>query len=315
MLYKDEKVFRYRYDFDTKLLQDFIKERYFNNESAEELEGILSSRVSLNGEAVNNKTVVQKGDWIEYLHLRSDEDSLNFTPETLYEDDWMIAISKPDFLPVIPNTSFYFNSLAILIKETFGREEISPVHRLDIETSGVLLFGKNRKACSEIQRLFRMRAVEKRYQAITFEKPVVNEVIGNLVPARNSQIYTKLELDLAEKGSTTLIEKCEPWGLYYRLWLKPLTGKTNQIRAHLAAINCPIVGDKKYYPDESVFLDWFAHRNIERVIDRLKLTRQALHSESLSFIHPFTQKTLDIQDKTQTWMDKIRTLIPVTINN
>jgi RluA family pseudouridine synthase len=315
VLYKDEKVFRYRYDFDTKLLQDFIRERYFKNESTEELEGILSSRVSLNGEAVNDKTVIQKGDWIEYLHLRSDEDSLNFTPETLYEDDWMIAISKPDFLPVIPNTSFYFNSLAILLKETFGRVEISPVHRLDIETSGVLLFGKNRKACSEIQGLFRKQAMEKHYQAITFEKPTVSEVIGNLVPARNSQIYTKLELDPAEKGSTTLIEKCEAWGPYYRLWLKPLTGKTNQIRAHLAAIKCPIVGDKKYYPDESVFLDWFEHRNIERLIDRLKLSRQALHSESLSFIHPFTQKTIDIQDKTHTWMDKIRTLNPVTINN
>ncbi len=315
MLYRNEKVFRYRYDFDTKLLQDFIKERYFNNESSEELKGILSTRVSLNGEAVNEQTVVQKGDWIEYIHLRSDEDELNFVPETLYEDEWMIAISKPDFLPVIPNTSFYFNSLAILIKEKFGKEEISPVHRLDIETSGVLLFGKNRKACSEIQRLFRMQAMEKRYQAITFEKPAVNKVTGNLVPARDSQIYTKLELDPAEKGSTTLIETCEPWGPYYRLWLKPVTGKTNQIRAHLAAIKCPIVGDKKYYPDEAVFLDWFAHRNIERLIDRLKLSRQALHSESLSFIHPFTKKALDIQDKTKTWMDKIRTLIPEPLNN
>ena len=315
MLYRNKKVFRYRYDFDTKLLRNFIRERYFNNQSCEELKEILSTRVSLNGKPVNDQSVVQKGDWIEYIHLRSDEDSLNFVPETLYEDEWMIAISKPDFLPVIPNTSFYFNSLAILIKEKFGKEEISPVHRLDIETSGVLLFGKNRKACSEIQRLFRMQAVEKHYQAITFEKPVVNEVTGILIPARNSKIFTKLELVPAENGSTTLIEKCEAWGPYYRLWLKPVTGKTNQIRAHLAAIKCPIVGDKKYYPDESVFLDWFAHRNIERLIDRLKLTRQALHSESLSFVHPFTQKKIDIQDKTIAWIDKIRTLIPEPLNN
>ena len=315
MLYRKQKVFRYRYDFDPKLLEEFIRERYFNNESAGKLEEILSTRVSLNGEAVDDKTVVQKGDWIEYIHLRSDEDSLNFEPEILYEDDWLIAISKPDFLPVIPNTSFYFNSLAILVKEKLGREEINPVHRLDIETSGVLLFGKNRNACSEIQRLFRIREVEKRYQAITFEKPTVNSVTGNLVPALDSKIYTKLELESSDKGSRTVIEKCESWGSYYRLWIKPVTGKTNQIRAHLAAINCPIVGDKKYYPDESVFLDWFAHRDIERVIDRLKLARQALHSESLSFIHPFTQKTLYIQDETHTWMNKIQTLIPDSLNN
>lgn len=313
MLYRNEKVFRYRYDFATKLLGEFIRERYFNNENSERLEEILLTRVSLNGEAVNKNTVLQKGDWIEYIHLRSDEDQPGFEPDILYEDDSLLAISKPDYLPVIPNTSYYFNSLAILLKERFDNEEISPVHRLDIETSGVLLFGKSRSACSEIQRLFRLREVEKHYQAITFERPVVNTMSGSLVPARNSKIYTKLELDeTQEGGSRTDIEKCEPWGSYFRLWLKPITGKTNQIRAHLAAIGCPIVGDKKYYPDETVFLDWFVHRKIERIIDRLKLTRQALHSESLSFINPFSKKRVHIQDTTHTWMEKIRTLIQTT---
>ncbi len=309
MLYQNEKIFRYRYDFDNKLLKDFIRERYFKNKDSGQLQEILSTRVHLNGDAVDMNTVVQQGDWIEYLHLRTDEEQLTIELPIIFEDDWLVAISKPDYLPVIPNTSFYFNSLAIMVKEKFNTEEISPVHRLDIETSGVLLFGKNKKACSEIQRLFRERKVEKHYQAVTFGKPTVTSITGNLIPDHDSRIYTKLVLDrTVPDGSKTVIETCSPWGSYYHLGIRPLSGKTNQIRAHLAAIGCPIVGDKKYYPDESVFLDWFEHRNIERIIDRLKLHRQALHCESLSFSHPFTEKTVHIEDETPGWQEKIGVL-------
>ena len=309
MLYQNEKVFRYRYDFDNKLLQDFIRERYFKNKDSGQLEEILLNRVQLNGDVVDSQTVVKKGDWIEYQHLRSDEELLTIDLPIIFEDDWLLAISKPDYLPVIPNTSFYFNSLAILVKERFRNEAISPVHRLDIETSGVLLFGKNREACSQIQRLFRERHVEKHYQAVTFGSPAVQSITGNLVPDQNSKIYTKLVLDTNNSSdSETIIENSEAWGPYFRLWIQPLSGKTNQIRAHLAAIDCPIVGDKKYYPDESVFLDWFLYRDINRIIDRLKLSRQALHCESLSFKHPFTEKEIHIEDQTKGWADKIAPL-------
>lgn len=314
MLYQNEKVFKYRYDFAEKPLQDFIRERYFKNKNSGQIEEILSTRVQLNGQPVEMDTMLQSGDWIEYCHLRSDEEELNLELSILYEDDWLLAISKPDFLPVVPNTSFYFNSLAILVKEKYDMEEISPVHRLDIETGGVLLFGKNKRACSEIQRLFRERKVEKHYQAITFGKPSVDSITGNLVPDLDSRIYTKLALDPTDpNGSKTLIEDCRPWGSYFRLWLKPLSGKTNQIRAHLAAIGCPIVGDKKYYPDESVFLDWFNHRSIDRIIDRLKLSRQALHCESLGFVNPFTEQAIHIEDSTLGWLDKIEGLNQVPV--
>lgn len=309
MLYQNEKIFRYRYDFQERLLKDFIHERYLRNRQVGELEEIILTRVQLNGASVGMQSVVRKGDWIEYRHFRKDEEELAMELPVIYEDDWLVAISKPDFLPVIPNTSFYFNSLAILVKERYNNPEISPVHRLDIETSGTLLFGKTRDACSKIQGLFRERQVEKQYQAVTFSKPTVNSITGNLVPDTNSQIYTKLMLDpTSENGSRTLIKTCRPWGPYFLLEIKPLSGKTNQIRAHLAAVGCPIVGDKKYYPDETVFLDWFQYRDIRRIIGRLKLSRQALHCQSLSFINPFTDQPVDIEDTTPTWDKKIAEL-------
>lgn len=310
MLFKESKIFRYRYDYAPKLLVDFIRERYFLNSKQLELEDILSNRIWLNEKNVDTSTIIKSGDWLEYLHLREDESGLKIDLNVLYEDEQILAISKPDFVPVIPITGYYFNSLAIFIKEKYNTEDISPVHRLDIETSGVLVFGKNKKIRGEIQKLFREKKIVKIYQAITFNSPNEKSISGDLIHAENSKIYTKLKLVPSEKpNSVTHILKSEPWGDYFRLWMSPITGKTNQIRAHLAAIDCPIVGDKKYYPDEDIFLDWFNFRDINRIIQKLKLPRHALHCESLEFEYPGTKKVLTITDHTPAWEEKIGTLL------
>ncbi len=306
----NSKLFRYRYDFQPKPLLDFIRERYFQDRDEDELSSIIDSRVRLNGVKADGHAMIQTGDWLEYKHLRSDEEAVELNIEVLYEDDRMLAVSKPDFLPVTPSSKYYFNSLAILIKEKFGNQELSPVHRLDIETSGVLIFGKDRQARRLLQMMFQDHTVKKTYQAITFGRIEVNEISGDLVPDTNSSIYTKLSLDQSEiANSLTIIERQAPWGNYNRIWLRPVTGKTNQIRAHLAAMGCPIVGDKKYHPDESVFLDWHHYRDIERILPKVKLERQALHCESVSFKSPFTNQAVTIRDGLSEWENKIEPLL------
>lgn len=304
------KLFRYRYDFPARPLLEFIRDRYFQNSSINDLNTIIEKRIRLNGTKVDHQAIIQPGDWLEYTHLRSDEQAVDSGIEVLYEDERMLAISKPDFLPVTPSSKYYFNSLAILAKERFANPELSPVHRLDIETSGVLLFGKDKQARRMLQMMFQAHTLKKIYQAVTFKQVRVSEISGDLIPDPNSAIYTKLSLTPSnEANSLTIIEDQQPWGDYFRIWLRPVTGKTNQIRAHLAAMECPIVGDKKYFPDEAVFLDWHRHRDIKRILPKIKLERQALHCESLSFKNPFTHQDIIIRDESKKWEHKIKTLL------
>ena len=295
----DEKYFSYDITVERSISELIeLRFKYIFQRTKLSLDDFVAERLELSGNRVSADTIAYPGDVITYKHLKSDEKQVEFKYVPLYEDDYIIAIDKPDFMPVIPRMSHHFNSVVVKLKEYLQNEELTPLHRLDIETTGVLIFAKKYEYTSAFHALFRNKEIKKRYEALTYGHfpKNVSEINGCIEKDLDSKIYSKFKLNQQkESNSTTSILHVEHYGSYSKLDLFPVTGKTNQLRIHLAALNHPIIGDKKYYFTEDVYLKWLndGTESIEQTI----LKSQALHAKHMSFIHPFTKKVCNINSK------------------
>ncbi|MFH1729317.1 MAG: RluA family pseudouridine synthase [Pseudomonadota bacterium] len=216
--------------------------------------------------------------------------------EIIYEDDDLLAINKPACLAVhSTKRHFHDNVLTILRKQLLeqgGIKEITDnfrlVHRLDFETSGVLLLTKNPDIHTELALQFENREVEKEYLAIVCGKPADNKacISGDIVDDSKSIIKIKKAVDLNNNLHVkTRYELIKKLGDFSLLRIKPCSGKQHQIRVHLKCIGCPIVGDKLYGPNEEYFLLNYEGRLHDLPAD-LYLNRHALHASSLKIKHP-----------------------------
>jgi RluA family pseudouridine synthase len=308
------KIFHFKFDGDARPLKPYLLERYQYGRETAWRESFYPERVRLNGAPVAESTWVRPGDTVAYRHLRAEEPLAAAALPVLYEDEWLVAIHKPDDVPVSPSGLYYFTSVAIRAREDFGNPELTPLHRLDLETTGVLLLARRRAYLRAFHALFEQHRIAKRYLALVFGTFPAGrtEIAGRIVPASASAIHTKLSLDPAspQPNSHTRILRVVSHGHCSELLVAPETGKTNQIRVHLAHAGHAIVGDKKYFPDESVFLDWLQHRDFARLQGQLWLPRQALQCQSLAFDHPFTGEPVTIAAAPDSWRAKIGDVVP-----
>ena len=189
--------------------------------------------------------------------------------EIVYEDSDLLVIDKPPGL--------------IIDRATIETEDHLVVHRLDKDTSGLLVFAKTREALGNLQRQFKERKVRKGYLALVHGKVdprsgTINKPIG-----RNPKETKKFAIVEGGRVSVTNYSVRERLGDYTLLELEPLTGRTHQIRVHLKSIGHPVVGDKLYA----------SRRQIKE--DSKFCERQFLHAYRLGFEHPRTGEWLSFE--------------------
>ncbi|HTY45438.1 MAG TPA: RluA family pseudouridine synthase [Patescibacteria group bacterium] len=182
----------------------------------------------------------------------------------VYEDDWLLVLNKPAGLLTVSAPGRQRRTLTGILNDDARQRGIShrfhPCHRLDRETSGLIIYAKGKAVQEKMTDLFRARKVHKRYIAF---------VHGHPAPAQGV-IRQPIE-DQAAVTEYKVVEKRKDFVI---VEAKPLTGRTNQIRIHFKHIGHPVVGDTKY-----AFRRDFA----------LKAKRLCLHAQELAFAHPVTQ--------------------------
>ena len=198
--------------------------------------------------------------------------------DLVYRDDYIAVVNKPSGLLSVPgNQPQYYDSAMSRVKEKYGFCE--PAHRLDMATSGILLFALSKAADRELKRQFREREPKKYYQALVWgyveqdhgvvELPLIcdweNRPRQKICFERGKRAVTFYDVLQRYPNNTT------------RVKLTPITGRSHQLRLHMLALGHPILGDKFY-----------AHPQAKALSPRL-----CLHAESLQIQHPITGKTME----------------------
>ncbi|OZE36797.1 pseudouridine synthase [Rhodococcus sp. 05-2254-5] len=175
------------------------------------------------------------------------ESAVPFSLDVLHRDENLLVVDKPHFLATTPRGAYIARSALVLLRRQFDLPELSPAHRLDRLTAGVLVFTVQRQARRPYQEMFAQRTVTKQYEAIAPLSQNVDfplTVHSRIVKDRG--VLQAREVP-GEPNAETRVELVDTLGSYGRYRLHPRTGKTHQLRVHLCSLGIPIVGDN-FYP-------------------------------------------------------------------
>lgn len=315
-------------------LDAFLKDRYKKRSREQIKAAIADGSISLSRAHAPHLTappqlkpasILIPGDQVLVRSERKPEPEVNFDYRILFEDDALLVIDKPPHLPVHPAGRYFFNTLLTHLRTGGHTRPLDAdhdyylAHRLDKETSGVMVLTKSPETCTHLTRQFSSRTTRKQYLAIVHGWPK-DDHFENAAPMKRSStspIDVQMEIcpeddPLAQTALTEfeVIQRLEfdpttrPTGFdsvvakpglrrFSVIRCYPRTGRQHQIRLHLDHLEFPIVGDKLYGMPVLEALHYYDTKHITPEAQaRLLLSRHALHAARLEFIHPITQKPM-----------------------
>ena len=260
-------------------------------------EWIKNEFVTVNQSAITSKHKVYAGDEIKVIVQQNPENNA-FLPEAIpldivFEDETLLVINKPAGMVVHPAVGNWsgtlLNALLHHIPDIGNIPRCGIVHRLDKETSGLLVVAKTLSAQTHLVQQLQARTVKREYRAIVWgqlwKNGVVNQPIG-----RHPSIRTRMAVHLSGKPAITHYEILERFGVHTYLRCNLETGRTHQIRVHMQYLKAPIVGDPVYGLKSIMPIKSMSDTLRQHI---LGFHRQALHAIRLGLIHPLTSEAME----------------------
>ena len=259
---------------------------------------IKQGQVTINGETGKPSQILQGNETVE-CHFENATVGEFIIPEQMsldiiYEDDQLVVINKPAGLVVHPgsgnHTGTLLNGLVYHFQQLSREDSLRPgiVHRLDKDTSGVMLVAKNNQSHDQLAKQFNERRVKKEYMALVWGELEAQGIIEGEIGRhpRNRQIFTVVQS--GGRDSFTRFERLEYLAPLSLVNLHPETGRTHQLRVHMKSINHPIFGDEAYGGGTQYAKSF--HVKYTKLINRLIKTipRVSLHARRLEINHPVT---------------------------
>jgi 23S rRNA pseudouridine1911/1915/1917 synthase len=309
-------------------LDVFVKLQLRNTSRTRARAIIERSAFSPDGRRLRHNDRVQAEQHVVLWRPPMEEDESPMMLDVLYEDEWLLVVDKPPFVAVHPTARYYHSTLVKRLEVQRPGEFLSLIHRLDRETSGIVLVARSPEADRTFKRLledrslaemvrrpnaafealrpgerraFERRAqsaagIDKTYLAITWGIPPNDLIDLPLEPDIENPLRVKMRISTPGQGmqALTRVSVIEQRGGYALVACELHTGRQHQIRVHLASVGCPVVGDKLYGPDERLLARAADNQLTPEDVESLELTRHALHAYRYRLTHPFTGELLDL---------------------
>ena len=285
---------------DSKRIDAYLSEKLEDTSRVAIQRLVTNGKVLVNGKTVKASYKVQAGDKIEVeeevpveISLKAQEIPLDI----IYEDKDIIVVNKPKGMVVHPANGnpdgTLVNAIMAICKDSLSGigGEIRPgiVHRLDKDTSGIIIIAKNDKAHINLSEQIKEHTVKKTYIALVRGLVKENEATINMPIGRSEKDRKKMAVTKKGKEAITHFKVLERYDKYTLLQVNIETGRTHQIRVHLSQIGYPIVGDEVYSNGKN---EW-------------NVKGQCLHAKSLEFTHPITGETMYLEAELPEYFENI----------